>query len=275
MSSTRTQIVHPLSDFYLQKAVIDIYRTYGDEVGVLEKAKNLVKFGRSEQVQTATKTTLMTLPAGIYNETYATTNAITTVSSASTLDTSANNTADVVIEGHYFDGNGDLIFHVQSAILNGQNQVTLSQALCRATRIYNADSVEITGPVYVYRTGTATAGVPDTSANVHLMMRAGEQQSEKASTSVSSTDYWIITGAYADMLSKNDWNAEVAVEVRELGGVFRKVFDMSCSKASGVVRKGTPYIIVPPNSDIRMRALSSNANAIVSGGIFGVLARVM
>lgn len=272
---SRVRYKYPYDDFWLQHAVNNIYKTYGHEVDIHEKGKDLVKFGRSEQVQTGTKTTIMTLPSGVYNETYATDNLITTVSSASALDTAANNASDITIEGHYFDANGDKIFHVQSAALNGQSQVTLSQALCRVTRIANTDSAEITGPVYVYRTGTATAGVPDTAANVHIMLRGGEQQSEKASTSISSTDYWIICGAYADMLSKSDWNAEVALEIRQNGGVFRKVFDMSCSKATGAFRHAYPYIIVPPNSDIRMRALSSNANATVSGGIFGALAKII
>ena len=106
-------------------------------------------------------------------------------------------------------------------------------------------------------------------------MRPLKNQSEKCATSLSSTDYWIVTGTYCNMLSKNDYNAEVVFEIRESGGVFKPKYDMSCSKASGDNRNKIPYVIIPPNSDIRLRSLSSNNGAIVAGGIIGVLAKII
>ena len=262
-------------DFWLEKAIVDIQNKYGHSVSVHKKSDNLLKFGRSEAVSTTTKTTLMTLPSGVFNETYVTDNLITTVSSASALDTAANNASDIIITGCTVDGSGNFTFVEQTAALNGTAQITLTTPLSRADRIYNADSAEMTGPVYVYETGTATAGVPDTSAAVHLMLRGGEQQSEKCAVTIPSDEYWIVMGVYGDTLEKSAANAEIAFEVRLKGKVFRKQFDLSASEKTGSFRRSPPYIIIRPNSDVRMRALASGLNTQVSGGMFGTLLKII
>lgn len=256
-------------DYWLEHAKRVIYSTYGHNVSVYEKAKDLLKFGRSEQVHTTNPTTLMTLPTGVYSETYISTNGITTISSSSGSDTSA-----VTIEGHTIDGDGDLTFVVQSATLTGQTQATLATPLARCTRIYNNSSTDLVGTIYVYENDTDTAGVPDTNAGVHCMIRAGQNSSDKASTTISSTDYWIVTGLYADVLEKTSSNAEVSLEIRLKDKTFRRVVELSCSNTSGTFRTGVPYLIVPPNSDVRLTSLASANTTTVSGGIVGVLASV-
>lgn len=262
-------------DFWLEKAMRDIKTNYGHETSVALKGKDLLKYGRSAQVSSS-KTSIMTLPAGVLNETYVSDNLITTVSSGSTLDTAANNASDLILEGHTIDLNGNLTFVSQPVTLNGQNQVTLTTPLARATRAYNNDSAEITGPVYFYEDDTSTAGVPDTSSLVHLMIRGGEQQSEKAGTSMSSTDYWIITGVYASVLDKaGSPLVDVDLEVRSRDGVFRKRFDFGVSNSGMRKLDGMPYQIVRPNSDVVMRATSSASNTEVSAGIYGTLLKIV
>jgi len=257
-----------ISDYWLTHAVQHIKTEYGDRVSIVQKQKDLIKFGRSEQVQVATPTTLMTLPTGTFNETYVSDNLITTISSSSSSDTEV-----VSVEGHTISGS-NLTFVVQTATLNGQNEVTLTTPLARCTRIRNTGSTDLVGAIYAYQDDTVTAGVPQTGSKVHCMIRAGQNRTEKASTSVSSQDYWIVTGVWGDMLSKNDWNAEIAFETRAIGGVFEKNFDYVVSKGASTWRHGVPYVVVPKNTDVRLRALASNANASVSGGIFGILAIV-
>lgn len=259
-------------DFWLEKAIDDIKRNYGHTVSVAEKSKDLLKFGRSEQVQTGTYTTLMTMPSGTYNETYPAANANTI---NYIVSSSAADTMQITIEGQT-EADSKKTFVVQTKTLTGQTPILLDTPLNRMTRLYiSSGTTDNAGTISGMVGNTVVAGVPSTGSDVHCQIRPGRNQSEKCATTVSDVDYWIVFGAYADMLSKNDYNAEVTFEIRQNGSVFRPVFDMSCSKASGAFRTGKPYIVVRPNSDIRLRALASNAGAIVSGGIFGTLAKII
>lgn len=258
-------------DFWLNHAIEVIKDTYGDTVSLQAKNKDLLKFGRSTAV-TGTKTTLEISPNA--NETFLTTNAITHISSSNNSDT-----VPVKIEGHTVDGNGDFTFSVQEVTLAGQTKTALSTPLARVTRLYNnsigtppANGTELLGNVYVYEDDTVTAGVPNTNAKVHMQVQAGHQNSEKAATTISKNDYWIVTGVYADVLEKISESAEIIFEMRTKGGVFRESFTMSAAKESaGTFRHAFPYIIVPPNTDVRLRGRSDGTSIEVSGGIFGPL----
>jgi hypothetical protein len=252
------------ADPWIQQAKRIILADYGDSVTLEAKNKNLLKFGRSQQVQTVS-TSLMTLPSGTYNETYVASNLITSI-----ISTSGSDTESVTVEGHTVSG-GDFTFSTQTLNLTGQTVATLATPLARVTRAYNADSTELVGTVSVTEDDTYTSGVPDTDSLVHLQIRAGEQQSEKASTTISSIDYWVVTSFYADMLEKTAASADVDLEIRLSGGVFRPVADISCSENHRGQFAFSPYLIVPPNADIRLRARASANGKDVSGGIEGVL----
>lgn len=265
----------PSMDYWLQHAVDVIYSTYGDQVSVYNKNKDLLKFGRSEAVGTGAAATLEHHLSGVLNETFSTTNDITHISSSSGSDT-----VEIKIEGQTVDASGNFTFVVQTKTLVGQTKTALDTPIARCTRLYNNDTgtapnngAALVGTVYVYTDVTVTSGVP--ASDVHCMIVAGKQNSEKASTTISNDDYWIITGAYADILEKSTVNAEVSFEVRLKGGVFREYFEMSCSNSSGAFRSSVPYIIIPPNSDVRLTAIASSANTTVSGGMLGALASII
>ena len=253
-------------EYRLWDAVQRIEADYGEVVSVRNKRKTLLKFGDNENVGTA-RTTVMTLPIGITNETYISTNEIDTISSADAGDDQL-----VIVEGHTLS-NGEFTFKIQNAILNGQNKVTLDTPLARCTRVYNADSTDLTGPVYVYQDTAITSGVPNDGTKVHLIVPSGDNQSKKASTTISKNDYWIITNIYASVLEKSSAFADVQLEFRQNGFVFRPFFDISISSNSGTIQLDLdPCIIVPSNSDVRMTALAGAANIHVTAGINGYLA---
>ena len=203
------------------------------------------------------------------NETYVTDNLITTVSSSSASDTEI-----VRIEGHTL-ANDNFTFSTQDVTLNGQTQVTLSTPLARVTRLANIGSNNLVGSVYVYQTGSSSGGVPSTAAEVHLQTRAGQNQSEKCATTLSSTDYWIVSGIYTDVIEKTAAYVDVELQGREYGGVFRPRLNISATTAGGRARQPfTPYQIFKKNSDVRLSAVADGANTDVSGGIEGVLAVV-
>ena len=256
-------------DYWINHALEVISNTYGDTASVYEKKKDLLKFGESSQVQT-TKTTLMGLPTGTYNETYVSDNLITHFASSSGSDTQS-----IVVEGHTISG-GVFTFVTQTVTLAGQTKTALTTPLARCTRIYNNGSTELVGTVYVAQDVTFTAGVPQTASAVHCIIEAGKQQSNKASTTISDQDYWIVTNFQSHWLEKGAGYAEVHLEIRLNGKVFREYAHMSVGDGAPVANNEfSPYLIVPANADVRLVATASAANKAVGGEIQGVLAKVI
>lgn len=244
-------------DPLIKQAQEEIFNTYGDVVRV--KPKALLKFGRNDSVDTTEET--VWLQGG--EETYATDNDIDTISSSNVSDDQ-----EVKVEGHTVDGSGNFTFVVQTATLNGRNKVTLATPLARATRIFNNDDTDFNGTVYVYEDGAITNGVPNTAADIHLQTDGANNQSLKAATTFSENDYGIITSIVVSVNRQNSRSVDFRVKVREKGKVFRtKLPPIACHSQSGtIVVPLAPYLIVPPNSDIKINAISSGSATGVGAG---------
>jgi hypothetical protein len=239
-----------------------INSTYRVRVSAEAKSKPLLKFGESDVVGTSWST-LWSLGG---DETYVSTNAITTISSSS-----ASDTEPVKIEYHTVDASGNFTFAVQSATLTGQTEVTLTTPCARVSRVYNVGTADLVGDVYVYEDDTVVAGVPQTTSKIHAKIDAGFNQTQKAATTISNNDYWAINELTVQVTEKATAWAEVHLEIREKGGVFRPLMHLACSDQTGHRATFGPPIIVPSNADIRLRALASGANTSVGGAINGYL----
>ena len=233
-----------------------------------KKRKSLVKFGRNPNVQTTASTLWWSgQDLADSNENYVSTNIIDTISSAD-----AGDTQNVKVEGHIFDGEGKLHFRIQSATLNGQNKVTLSTPLARLTRLYNDDNTDFAGEIYGYEDTAITSGKPTDVSKIHITVPVGYNQSLKASTSISNTDYWIITNVYAHLETKSTNNfAEIDLQFRDLDKVFRTIFTFAISSQNSFSTGAIPPFVVNPNSDVRLVARASTNGLDVSGGIGGIL----
>ena len=253
---------HP--DFWAEHAMREIYSAFGDVIEV--QPGSLLKFGSNFDLGTGWET----VQSQGGDEVYATANTITTISSSSASDTSV-----LAIEGHTIDGDGNFTFVTQTKALNGQNKVLLDTPLARCSRLYNNDGVLFVGNIYVYEDDTLTAGVPDTADKIHTVALVAEQQSQKCSTTVSNNQYWIITQGWASVNKRQSATVDFHLQVRQKGGVFRTRADVSLSNASGSHDISFhPYMIVPQNSDIRVRAQSSTASTSVSANLNGFLATI-
>jgi len=255
-------------DYWLEHAKAVIASTYGDTISYEAKNKDLLKFGRDKLVQT-TKSTIMTLPTGISNETYVSTNIINSI-----ISTSAADTQIVTVEGHTISG-GVFTFVTQNITLTGQTVVALTTALARVSRVFNIGSTDLAGTISVTETDTYAAGVPNTAAGVHLQVDAGVNNSEKAATTISNTDYWIVTSFYGDCLEKTATFGIIHLEVRTAGGVFINKVDISANDSNRGEHEFKPHLIIPKNADIRLRASASANNKDFSGGLQGILASVV
>lgn len=255
-------------DYFVQLAEAEIEATYGETV--LVKPKTLLKFGKTANADLGVPTTVMTLPVTQANETYLTTNGITKVSSSSPSDTQT-----ITYEGHTISGT-DLTFFSDTLTLNGHAPITLPTACARVTRAYNDNGVDLVGNVYFYEDGTATSGVPDVDSEVHIMIAAGSNQSEKAATAFSSVDYGIITSVYFGVSRLNTANVDCELQIREPGGVFRPRWqgEIRSTSASFINQEFKPYIIVPKNSDVRLVVTSTTNDTSVIAGFQALFALV-
>ena len=252
-------------EYRLRHAELFILDTYGHTVSIENKRKPLTKFGRNSDLGTSEET--VWLVGG--TETYATDNDIISISSSDDTDTQS-----VVIEGHTVSG-GNLTFVSQTVTMTGQTEKALTTPLYRATRLYNAGATNFAGTVYVYESDTVTDGVPQTASKIHIRTDGTNNQSLKCATSLSSVDYWIITHVSASVLRQTAAAADLKLQVRESGGVFRTLYPFSVHTNSGVVQISfDPCLVVRPNSDIRLQATASTTSVQVEGAIHGYLASI-
>lgn len=260
------------TDGNLLQAIRVIKSTYGDDVSIVEKRKDLIKFGTNPAVGSSGRFTIWYTGQDQANESYVAdnTNSIDSVSSNNTGDTEV-----VSIEGHTMSG-GDRTFVVQTVTLTGQTRAALTTPLNRVTRLRHADqsSTNLVGEIYVYENTSLSSGKPSDTTKIHLTLPAGENQSQKASTSLSSQDYWIVTGFSAGYPEKTGSNiTDVRLEVRRAGGVFRPVSKpIVLSTGGDAIREFNPYVIIPKNSDVKLTANSSTTGQEIVGDIQGYLA---
>lgn len=147
---------------------------------------------------------------------------------------------------------------------------------------FNSPQSALAGNVYVYdSTDGETAGVPDTAAATKILVRAGETQSQKAASSISSADYYFITGLSAAIggAGGNANRVTIRLERRDVanGGVWRPT-DRNIIlpvAGAGVKIDFDPIVIIPPNHDFRIRAKTDSNTADVQASVFGSLAIII
>lgn len=259
--TVRIEEYHPL---YLAEQ--EILNTYGDTVSVADKKKRLIKFGRNDNISTSFET--VWLRGG--DETYVSTDLIDSISSSN-----AGDTQSVKIEGHTCSGGLPTGFVIQSITLNGQTKTGLTTDLCRSSRIYNDDSTDFSGTVYVYEDSAVSGGVPSDSTKIHLQTDGSNNQSLKAASSISSTDYYIVTDLLVMVNRQNTRSVDFKFQVREPGKVFRSRLSLACHSYKGTCHYplDTP-LIIPKSSDFRFRAISSGNTTGVEASAIGYLASV-
>lgn len=261
---------YEVPDGRLVQAEREIYRFFGDEVSIQNKSKSLIKFGKSGELTTGSLQTVWTVGG---NETYISTNSIDSISSSSALDTEV-----IYIEGHTVTGTGtdqQFTFVTQTVQLNGQTRVALPTPLARTSMAYNDNGTSLVGRVVVYENTALTGGVPTDATKIHLDIPAGLQESFKAATTFSDSDYFILTGGFGSVSLKQDGAADFYLEVRPPGKVFRQVAAISATNAGPWQINLDPAVIVPKNYDVRVRAETSANNLVVFTSFQGYIAKVI
>ena len=255
-SQIGTYSVRDLENFILQN--------YGKQVSWDGKRKNLLKFGNNPDCGTSFEDVWTT--GG--TEDLPDDNLITHVAS-----TNAGDTQVCVVEGHTIDADGNLTFVTQQVTLAGQTKTALTTPLARAVNLYNNDSTDFAGVVYVARDVTFTSGVP--ASDIHITVPVGSNGAQKCMTSISQYDFWALTSLTVHVRRASGSGAAVdfSVQFRLKGKVWRDLLvPVSLTRDGGTVQLVASYpIVMPPNTDIRVRAISSATGTSVGASIGGTL----
>ncbi len=257
---------YEVPDGRLVQSEREIQSTYGDVVSIDRKAKSLLKFGKSAELTANTLETVWTVGG---NEAYISDDGITHISSSS-----ASDTQEIRVEGHTISGD-DLTFVVQLVTLSGQTPVALNTGVARISRISNNSGTELVGRVVAYEDTATSNGVPTDETKIHIDIPLGFQQSFKAATSFSKEDYYVMTGFYGAVSAKQSAAVDFYVEIKKPNGVFLQTACFTASSTGGNSDISLdPAIIVPKNSDVRVRCETTDNNAVVFGIFKGYLAKV-
>jgi len=257
---------YEVPDGRLVQSEREIQSTYGDVVSIDRKAKSLLKFGKSAELSANTLETVWTVGG---NEVYISDDGITHISSSS-----ASDTQEIRVEGHTISGD-DLTFVVQLVTLSGQTPVALNTGVARISRISNNSGTELVGRVVAYEDTATSNGVPTDETKIHIDIPLGFQQSFKAATSFSKEDYYVMTGFYGAVSAKQSAAVDFYIEVKKPNGVFLQTACFTASSTGGNSDISLdPAIIVPKNSDVRVRCETTDNNAVVFGIFKGYLAKV-
>jgi hypothetical protein len=258
---------YEVPDGRLVQAEREIEQQFGEKVSIDRKAKSLIKFGKSAPLNTASLQTVWTVGG---NETYVDDNLIDSISSSN-----VNDTQEVFLECHTVDENGNFTFLTQTVSLNGQTRVALPVPVARVSMAYNNNGTEIQGRVAVYENTALTDGIPTDTTKIHIDIPLGLQESFKAATTFSNTDYFILTGGFGSVSSKQAGAADFYLELREQGKVFRQVAAISATSSGPWEVKLDPAVVIPKNADVRVRAETEDNNLVVFTVFQGYLAKVL
>lgn len=249
-------------DANMSFTVREIFKQHGDKTCV--GRKSLHKFGSSTTVENVESSINTWGEFEVYQES----NIALNMSSSSNSDTGT-----VFIEYMSFNLNGDFVFSTQSKALSGRTPVVLNDSGCRWMRMYTTG--EAVGDIYLYRDG-AVNGVPSDLTKVHNMILAGTSQSQKASTSVSGNNYLLLTRLWADVIRKSSVSASLNMKTRKLGESFRTRPTRGLSDNQSLEYNIMPYLIIEPNTDIEITAITDSAsNTEMTVGFNGYFADII
>lgn len=261
---------YEVPDGRLVQAEREIQKYLGDVVSVDKKAKSLIKFGKSAPLATGGLQTIWTLGG---NESYLSSNGITHVCSSS-----ASDVYEIYLEGHTVTGSGQdqqFTFVTQTVTLQGQTPVALPTPLARCSMMTNNNGTEFVGRITVFEDTPVVGGVPSDVTKIHDQIEAGFQQSFKAATTFSDSDYYILTGGFGSVSLKQDAAVDFYLEVREAGKVFIQRAAISATTGGPWQVELDPAVVIPKNADIRITCETSTQGAVVFGVFKGYLAQVV
>lgn len=247
---------HRNNDERVREALRRIHTKYGQVCEVLEGGQVLAH-GRDEDLDTGDLWDQVWLTGG--NEVLPSDNLINTV-----VSTDSGDTQEVEIEGLTLNG-GVFTRVIQIVTLTGDVDKPLPTPLARVVRLTNTGTTNFAGTVTVRQSVAGT---------VHITIPPVYNNSLKAANTVANDEYFLLAQLAGSVVSTANTFIRFSLQVRPVGGVFLHqpmLVVHSYSPFSAV--DFDPLLVVPPNSDIRVEALTTASNVAVDGWVSGFVAK--
>lgn len=154
--------------------------------------------------------------------------------------------------------------------IEGQTRLTLSGLWSRIFRVFNSDSSELTGDVYVYTNGDNTNGVPDTDSDVKAVVEVGYNQTTMAIYTVPANKTLHLSKYHVSIDAKlnGDTHGTMSIDVREFGKIFRSREIIAVASTSPSIIAMQMPLAFPPKSDIKLSMKTISRNSVNVHAVF-------
>jgi hypothetical protein len=208
---------------------------------------------------------------------YLTTNTANTISSSN-----AGDTQEVRIEGYTISG-GEFTKVIQTVTLNGQNKVTLDTPLARCPFMENNDAVDFVGDIYLYEDTAIVSGVPSDLSKVQNAIIQDQNtalnhlynRSTSSFLTTAKNEYFILTEIWGSGSRLANNHSDFRVQIRGAGGVFKTKDERYVGRSTPPIVRYDPYILVPPNSDVKITVTGTPEGLDFMAGYTGVKAEIV
>lgn len=159
----------------------------------------------------------------------------------------------------------------QTITLQGRTRLTLDGTWSRISRVFNSDSSDVAGNVFVYTNGTNTLGTPTTPNTVKAVIENGHNQTMQAIYTVP-INYQLNLSSYhlsCDAKTSNTTaNLTIKLVVREKGSVFRTQEIIAVSNFCPSIVKLDMPLPIPGGSDVMFQVVSATTNNMHVHAVF-------
>lgn len=151
----------------------------------------------------------------------------------------------------------------QTVFMQGQTRITLDGKWSRINRVFNDDTNDVAGNIFVYTNGANTDGTPDAVSNVKGIIENGHNQTMQAIYTVPIDRQFNLSSYHLSCDAKTaNINANLTIKliVRLKDSVFRTQEIIAVSNFSpSVIRLDMP-LPIPGGSDVMFQVVSSTSN---------------
>ena len=151
----------------------------------------------------------------------------------------------------------------QTVVMQGQTRITLDGKWSRINRVFNDDTNDVTGNIFVYTGGDNTNGTPDTDSEVKAIIENGHNQTMQAIFTVPANNSFHLSSYHlsCDARAPNTTaNLTVKLVVRLRGSIFRTQEIIAVSNVCPSIVKLDMPLDIPGGSDIMFQVFSATNN---------------
>lgn len=147
--------------------------------------------------------------------------------------------------------------------MQGQNPITLGGKWSRINRVYNDDTDDVAGNIFVYTNGANTDGEPNTPSTVKAIIENGHNQTMQAVYTVPINNLFHLSSYHLSCdakVSNTTANLTLKLVVRQKGSVFRTQEIIALSNSCPSAIKLDMPLPIPGGSDVMFQVASSTNN---------------